>query len=126
MAHYPTGGGLTNEEMRRIGWLDKRAQDTPRAKDAAMSEANEVPEAAAGSEPAAPKKIQLNSKTRRGLALMRMLAASDPTMPPYQTLVDRLKKRNVDELNQALAWAEQNEDWESVEKCWDMMKERRS
>lgn len=93
-----------------------------------MSEVQPNPEAATGSEPAAEKKVQLNSKTRRGLALMRMLlmAASDPNMPPYQTLVDRLKKRNEDELNQALAWVEQNEDWESVEKCWDMMKEKRS
>jgi hypothetical protein len=93
-----------------------------------MSEAEQNPVTPASSEPAAAKKIQLNSKTRRGLALMRMLlmAASDPNMPPYQTLVDRLKKRNEDELNQALAWVEQNEDWESVEKCWEMMKEKKS
>ncbi|MCC6425670.1 MAG: hypothetical protein IT435_02495 [Phycisphaerales bacterium] len=72
----------------------------------------------------APKpKLRFTSKIRRGLALVRMIdmAAQREDMAPVPALLARWPKRAVDEYNAALAWIEQEEDWEAVEKVWSLM-----
>lgn len=52
---------------------------------------------------------------------MRMvqMAATSEDCPPIPTFVSRWSKAWVSDYNAALAWMEQEEDWESVEDAWD-------
>lgn len=61
-----------------------------------------------------PQKVQLNSKTRRGLAHLWNLYhyATDESKPPLYSsqLLGSMPKYKLDEIRQALAWIDQNSD----------------
>ena len=69
----------------------------------------------------ATKKVQFTGKVRRGLALMRMvqMAAQSEDCPSIPTFVDRWSAAQKSDYNAALAWMEQEEDWDSVSEAWD-------
>lgn len=71
--------------------------------------------------PDQPAKIKFTSKVRRGLALFRMvqMAALRDDMPPAQTMISRWTKAQQSDYNAALAWCEQEEDWDAVANAWD-------
>lgn len=73
-----------------------------------------------GSE-AKPKKVQFTGKVRRGLALMRMvqMAAQSDDCPSIPTFIERWSKAQQSDYNAALAWMEQEEDWDAVADAWD-------
>lgn len=66
------------------------------------------------------KRIKFTSKIRRGLALMRMVnmgALSDDAPPPTR-IMSKMTKKQEEEYNAAMAWIEQEEDWDAVSKVW--------
>ncbi len=67
------------------------------------------------------KKIKFTSKVRRGLALFRMvqMAALSDDCPPAQTMISRWTKAQQSDYNAALAWCEQEEDWDAVADAWE-------
>lgn len=69
----------------------------------------------------APKKVQFTGKVRRGLALMRMvqMVAQRDDCPPAQTFIERWTKGQQSDYNAALAWIEQEENWDAVADAWD-------
>lgn len=81
------------------------------------------PADSAGSEgvrPAEPAKIKFTSKIRRGLALMRMvnIAALSDDQPPPQRFIEKMTGKQQEEYNAAMAWIEQEEDWDAVASVW--------
>lgn len=81
------------------------------------------PADSAGSEgvrPAEPAKIKFTSKIKRGLALMRMvnLGSLSDDAPAPTRIMAKMSKKQQDEYNSAMAWIEQEEDWDAVSKVW--------
>lgn len=73
-----------------------------------------------GVRPAEPAKIKFTSKIRRGLALMRMvnIAALSDDQPPPQRFMEKMTGKQQEEYNAAMAWIEQEEDWDAVASVW--------
>lgn len=106
---------------------DSPVQEVPRdvGSGTATPEAGlpDQPADSAGSEgvrPAEPAKIKFTSKIKRGLALMRMvnLGALSDDAPPPTRIMAKMSKKQQDEYNSAMAWIEQEEDWDAVSKVW--------
>ena len=74
-----------------------------------------------GSSTETKKKIQFTGKVRRGLALMRMvqMASMSDDCPSIPTFIERWSKAQQSDYNAALAWMEQEEDWDAVSEAWD-------
>lgn len=101
--------------------------------DTAGSDSESVPTTppSSSAEPAAPtdgsatptafKVIKFTHKVRRGMALARMLLiwSVDDSKPPTQSIIDGWSKALQSDYNTFLAWAEQEEDWETVEAEWE-------
>lgn len=100
---------------------------TFKAPDDPSGAGGEVPQGSPASPPALPaeavkpKKVQFTGKVRRGLALMRMvqMASMSDDCPSIPTFIERWSKAQQSDYNAALAWMEQEEDWDSVADAWD-------
>lgn len=69
---------------------------------------------------ASPSKIKYTSKIKRGMALARMIvmASLDDNMMSSASIIAKWTEKQRREFNDYLAWAEQEEDWESVADAW--------
>lgn len=117
-----------NEQQEQVGNVS--GGDGPAATPTSAETKVEVDPAPQGGEdsrqaggnegPASPTKIKFTSKIRRGLALMRMVnmgALSDDAPPPTR-IMSKMTKKQEEEYNAAMAWIEQEEDWDAVSKVW--------
>jgi hypothetical protein len=67
------------------------------------------------------KRIKFTSKIRRGLALMRMvnISALDTDGIDPMKFPKAMTGKQQEEYNAAMAWVEQEEDWEAVKSVWE-------
>jgi len=118
-----------NEQQEQVGNVS--GGDGPAATPTSAETKVEVDPAPQGGEdsrqaggnegPASPTKIKFTGKVRRGLALFRMvqMASQSDDCPSIPTFISRWTKAQQSDYNAALAWCEQEEDWESVEDAWE-------
>lgn len=101
---------------------DTGGEGTPRPEgsEAPVSDRPADPQGSEGVRPAEPAKIKFTSKIRRGLALMRMvnMAALSDDQPPPQRFMEKMTGKQQEEYNAAMAWIEQEEDWDAVASVW--------
>lgn len=101
---------------------DTGGEGTPRPEgsEAPVSDRPADPQGSEGVRPAEPAKIKFTSKIRRGLALMRMvnIAALSDDQPPPQRFMEKMTGKQQEEYNAAMAWIEQEEDWDAVASVW--------
>ena len=120
---------MTNEQVGADSGGDRPAGTTTTAEtkvkvDAATGEAvgedSRQAEGNDGPGTPTPAKIKFTSKIRRGLALMRMvnMAAVSDDAPPHTRLFSNMTKTQEAEYNAAMAWIEQEEDWDAVSSVW--------
>ena len=110
-------------ELARKTWPDRYAA-VRAANDAGydvFADGSVKPQGDDPAEEKKPAKIKFTGKVRRGLALMRMvqMAAQDDSCPPIQTMIGRWTKAQQGDYNAALAWCEQEEDWDAVADAWE-------
>lgn len=97
------------------------APDDPSGAGGGVPQGSPAPPPALPAEAVKPKKVQFTGKVRRGLALMRMvqMASMSDDCPSIPTFIERWSKAQQSDYNAALAWMEQEEDWDSVADAWD-------